>query len=146
MPDLVPLPGSERSELPSARPVAEALDQQATIGVTLVLRRRAGVPDELVTGPQTITADQLAARYGASPEDIELVKSTLEGLGLTVTEVDTGSRRVKVHGTVAALSAAFGTTLTQVTSDHLGTGPVTHRYRSGGTGRDPGRVLLDQLQ
>jgi kumamolisin len=132
MPDLVPLPGSERSELPSATPAAHALDQQATIKVTLVIRRRAKVPAELVTGPQTITTDQLAARYGASPEDIELVKSTLERLRLTVTEVDTGSRRVKVSGTVAAMSAAFGTSLTLVTSDHLGTGAVRHRYRSGG--------------
>jgi kumamolisin len=132
MPDLVPLPGSERAELPSATPTAEALDQQATIEVTLVLRRRAQVPAELVTGPQTVTTDQFAARYGASPEDIELVKSTLEHLGLTVTEVDTGSRRVKVSGTVAAMSAAFGTSLTLVTSDHLGTGAVRHRYRSGG--------------
>ena len=132
MPDLVPLPGSERSELPSATPTAEALDQQSTIEVTLVLRRRAQVPAELVTGPQTITTDQLAAHYGALPEDIELAKSTLEGLGLTVTEVDTGSRRVKVSGTIAAASAAFGTSLTLVTSDHLGTGAVRHRYRSGG--------------
>ncbi|HEY6788500.1 MAG TPA: protease pro-enzyme activation domain-containing protein [Trebonia sp.] len=132
MPDLVPLPGSERSALPSAIPTREALDQQETIEVTLILRRRAEVPAELVTGPQTITTDQLAARYGASPEDIELVKSTLERLGLTVTEVDTGSRHVKVSGTVAAMSAAFGTSLTLVTSDHLGTGAVRHRYRSGG--------------
>ena len=132
MPDLVPLPGSERSELPSATPTAEALDQQATIEATLVLRRRAEVPAELVSGPQTITTDQLAAHYGALPEDIELVKSTLEHLNLTVTEVDTGSRRVKVSGTVAAMSAAFGTSLTQVTSNHLGIGEVRHRYRSGG--------------
>ncbi len=132
MPDLVPLPGSERSELPSATPATHALDQRATIEVTLVLRRRAQVPAELVTGPQTITTDQLAARYGAAPEDIELVKSTLEGLDLTVTEVDTGSRHVKVSGTVEAMSAAFGTSLSRVTSDHLGTGAVTHRYRSGG--------------
>ncbi|MCW2929785.1 MAG: peptidase [Actinomycetia bacterium] len=131
MPDPVPLPGSERSELSSATPTGEALDQQATIEATLVLRRRAQVPAELVTGPQTITTDQLAARYGASPEDIELVKSTLERLGLTVTEVDTGSRRVKVSGTVAAMSAAFDTSLSLVTSDHLGAGAVQHRYRSG---------------
>jgi kumamolisin len=30
------------------------------------------------------------------------------------------------------MSAAFGTSLTLVTSDHLGTGAVRHRYRSGG--------------
>jgi kumamolisin len=131
MPDLVPLPGSERAELPSAVPTGTTLDPQATITVTLILRRRAQVPAELVTGPATITTGELADRYGASPSDVDLVRSTLQGLGLIVTEVHVGSRRVKASGTVAALSAAFGTTLTQVTSDHLGTGPATHRYRSG---------------
>jgi len=131
MPDLVPLPGSERTQLRSAVPTGTTLDPHATITVTLILRRRAEVPDELVTGPQTITTGELTERYGALPSDVELVRSTLQGLGLTVTEVHAGSRRVKVSGSVAAQSAAFGTTLTQVTSDHLGTGPATHRYRSG---------------
>src|ERR1700744_5351737 len=94
MPDLVPLPGSERAELPSAVPTGTTLDPQATITVTLILRRRADVPQELVTGPQTITWGELAERYGASPSDVELVRSTLQGLGLTVTEVHVGSRRV----------------------------------------------------
>jgi kumamolisin len=131
MPDLVPLPGSDRSELPSAVPTGTTLDPQATITVTLILRRRAEVPSELVTGPQTITTGELAERYGSWPSDVELVRSTLQELGLTVTEVHVGSRRVMASGTVAALSAAFGTTLTLVTSDHLGMGPETHRYRSG---------------
>ena len=131
MPDLVPLPGSERAALPSAVPAGTALDPQETIAITLVLRRRNDLPAELVTGPQTISNSELADVYGAAPEDVDLVQSTLEDLGLTVTDVHTGSRRVTASGTVAALSAAFGTTLTQVTSDHLGTGPTTHRYRAG---------------
>ncbi|HUN38037.1 MAG TPA: S53 family peptidase [Trebonia sp.] len=131
MPDLVPLPGSERTELPSAVPTGTPLDPQATLTVTLILRRRAEVPGELVTGPQTITRDELADRYGASPADVERVRSTLQGLDLTVASVHPGSRRVMATGTVAALSAAFGTTLTEVTSDHLDAGPTTHRYRSG---------------
>jgi kumamolisin len=129
MPDLVPLPGSERGELPVQ--AGTALDPHETITVTLVLRRRADIPDELVTGPQTISASELARHYGASPEDVALVQSILGGMGLTVTSVHAGSRHMKVSGTVAALSAAFGTTLSQVTSDHLGMGPTTHRYRSG---------------
>jgi kumamolisin len=130
MPDLVPLPHSQRAAIPGATPAA--LDQQETITVTLVLRRRAAMPAELVTGPQTITADELAAQYGAAPEDVELARATLASLGLTVTAVHAGSRRLMVSGTVAAMSAAFGTTLTAVTSDHLGTGETTHRYREGG--------------
>jgi kumamolisin len=53
-------------------------------------------------------------------------------LGLTVTDTHQGSRRMMVSGTISAMSAAFGTTLTLVTSPQLdGTGQATHRYRSG---------------
>jgi kumamolisin len=132
MPDLVPLRGSERTELPNARPAGQ-LDQNETITVTLMLRRRAEVPRELVVGPETLSPAQLGDRYGADPADIALVTQVLGRDGLTVTETHTASRRLKVRGTVRQLSAAFGTTLTLVSSPHLdGTGAVTHRYRSGG--------------
>ena len=53
--------------------------------------------------------------------------------GLTVTEFQLASRRLKVSGMIAAMMAAFGTTLTAVTSEHPdGSGSVTHRYRTGG--------------
>ena len=132
MPDLVPLQGSERAELPGAQP-AGALDQNQTITVTLMLRRRAQVPRELIVGPETLSLAQLSEQYGADPADIALVTQVLGRNGLTVTETHTASRRLKVQGTVGQLSAAFGTTLTLVTSPHAdGTGAVTHRYRSGG--------------
>lgn len=132
MPELVPLPGSERTELPGAQP-AGPLDESATITVTLMLRRRAEVPDSLVTGPETVTLAELGARYGANPADVEAVTSALQQLGLTVTETRPESRRVKASGTIASMSAAFGTTLSLVTSAHPdGSGSVTHRYRSGG--------------
>lgn len=132
MPELVPLPGSERTELPGAQP-AGPIDESATITVTLMLRRRAEVPDSLVTGPETVTLAELGARYGANPADVEAVTSALQQLGLTVTETRPESRRVKASGTIAAMSAAFGTTLSLVSSAHPdGSGSVTHRYRSGG--------------
>src|SRR5260370_15114477 len=132
MPDLVPLPGSERRALPNVQP-AGAIDPNEQVSVTLLLRRRAEVPSELITGPQTLSPGELAARYGAAPADVELVTSTLEGLGLTVSDVHLGQRRLTVTGTVAALSAAFGTTLTLASTEHPdGSGRVTHRYRSGG--------------
>ncbi|HMD94921.1 MAG TPA: S53 family peptidase [Trebonia sp.] len=132
MPDLVPLQGSERAELPGAQP-AGALDQNETITVTLMLRRRAQVPRELIVGPETLSLAQLGEQYGADPADIALVTQVLGRNGLTVTETHTASRRLKVQGTIGQLSAAFGTTLTLVTSPHAdGTGAVTHRYRSGG--------------
>ncbi len=132
MPELVPLHGSERAELPDAQP-AGPLDQNETITVTLLLRRRAAVPQPLITGPETLTSAQLGAGYGADPADIGLATEVLGRHGLTVTESHESSRRLKVRGTVAELSAAFGTTLSLVTSPHPdGTGQVRHRYRSGG--------------
>ncbi|HEY7262602.1 MAG TPA: S53 family peptidase [Trebonia sp.] len=132
MPEFVPLPGSQRTQLANVRP-AGALDESETIAVTVVLRRRAAVPAALVTGPETVTHDELDTRYGADPDDIARVTSVLDQLGLTVTETHQGSRRLKMTGTVGAMSRAFGTTLTLVTSPQPdGTGSVQHRYRSGG--------------
>ena len=133
MPELVPLPGSERSELPDATPVQAGRDDSQVITVTVLLRRRAQVPTELVEGPETISASELGERYGADPADAQLVSEVLGSYGLTVTEYHLASRRLKVSGTIAAMEAAFGTTLTEVTSPHPdGSGSVQHRYRTGG--------------
>jgi kumamolisin len=132
MPDLVPLEGSDRSELPGARP-AGLLDIYAEIAVTVLLRRRAEVPEVLITGPETLTTDQLARRYGSDPADVTLATEVFDRYGLSVIESHPGSRRLMVRGTIEELSEVFGTTLTQVASPHLdGGGQVVHRYRSGG--------------
>lgn len=131
MPDLVPLSGSERSELPGATPVAP-LDDSQRITVTVLLRRRAAVPSALVEGPQTVTTAELGEQYGAAEADAQLGTEVLGEFGLTVTETHLGSRRLKVSGTIAAMQSAFGTTLTAVTSPHPdGSGSVAHRYRTG---------------
>jgi kumamolisin len=131
MPELVPLQGSERTELPDAEPAGN-LDASATITVTVILRRRAAVPRSLIIGPETLTSAELRERYGADPADVALATEGLGRYGLTVTQAHHGSRRLKVTGTIGALSTAFGTTLTLVSSPQLGGGTVTHRYRSGG--------------
>ena len=132
MPDLVPLPGSERTQLSNVQSAGQ-INESETITVTLVLRRRAAIPAALVAGPETVTHEELDAQYGADTDDIARVTSAMTELGLTVTDTHQGSRRMMVSGTVGALSAAFGTTLTLVASPHPdGTGDVTHRYRSGG--------------
>jgi kumamolisin len=102
------------------------------ITVTVLLRRRAEVPTELVEGPQTITTTELGNRYGANPDDAQLVTEVLGSYGLTVAETHLDSRRLKVSGTIAAMQEAFGTTLASVTSPHPdGSGNVQHRYRTG---------------
>jgi kumamolisin len=105
---LIPLPGSERKPL-SRSVEAGPANAAERLELTVVLRRRA--PGAL----------------GAAAADVELVSSVFSGLGLTVTSVHSASRRVKVSGTVAELTAAFGTSLRMVSS-----GGVTHRYRVGG--------------
>jgi len=132
MPDgrFVPLPGSERDGWPDVQP-AGPLDESERIEVTLVTRRRAPLPEQAVTGAGRLTRDELASGYGTDPADAALVGDVLGGFGLTVTATDPASRRVKVAGTVAALSRAFGTSLRRVTSPS-GYGRAEHRYREGG--------------
>jgi kumamolisin len=119
--------------LPGAAPAPAPLDKGEVITVTVLLRRRAEVPRELVEGPRAISASELGAQYGADPGDARLVGEVLGSYGLTVTETRLESRRLKVSGTITALESAFATSLSAVTSPHPdGSGDVRHRYRTGG--------------
>ena len=68
--DLVPLPGSERPDRPGFR-AHGGLAPDARVDATLVLRRRAELPESAFAHP--LSRDELAERYGASPEDVQLV-------------------------------------------------------------------------
>src|SRR5690348_17751361 len=114
MPDesqnLVELPGSARSRLETVTPAGQ-LDTSERAVLTLVLRRRAEIPAEIVEGPTVLTHDELRDQYGADPADVDLVRQTLGALGLEVTEVHASTRRVKVAGTIGALSDRKSTRL-----------------------------------
>ena len=138
----VALPGSERAPLPAAEQ-AGPVDGSQRIEVTLITRRRAALPQDLVEGPATLTRDQLAEQHGTDPADIDFMRIVLAPYGLQVTEADPGARRVKVEGSLAALADTFGAQLTMVRSPQPGPGqpgpgqpgpgrPVAeHRYREG---------------
>jgi kumamolisin len=128
----VPLPGSERGPLPQSQELGP-VDESRQIEVTLVTRRRAPLPRDLVEGPATLTPEQFAEEHGTDPADLELITAVLAGHGLQVTGADPGARRVTVRGTVAALSATFGATLRLVRTPDPVTGQdmVEHRYREG---------------
>ena len=135
MPDesgsLVQLAGSERASLPDAADAAP-LDTSERAEITVVLRRRAELPAEIVEGPTVLSHAELGEGYGADPADVDLVSRELTSRGLEVTEVHPTTRRVKVAGSLGDLSSAFGTTLRLVSSpDPVGHGRVTHRYREG---------------
>jgi kumamolisin len=134
MPDesgsLVQLAGSDRKSLPDAT-AAGPLDTSERAEITVLVRRRAELPAEIVAGPTVLTSDQLAEGYGADPADVDLVRRELGSRGLEVTAVHAATRRIKVAGTLGDLAGAFGTTLALVRSpDHAGR-QVTHRYREG---------------
>ncbi len=129
----VPLPGSERAALPQATP-AGTLDETERIEVTVITRRKAALPRAASGAPARLSRDDLRQRFGSDAADQALVAEVLAGPGmaLEVTSQDPASRQLTVSGTVGALSAVFGTSLSQVTSPGLGDALVTHRYRQGG--------------
>ena len=128
----VPLPGSARRPLPAAQP-AGPVDESERIAITVVTRRRAALPRDASGTLVRISRQELQLQYGTDQADLDLITVTLARFGIETTDQHPGSRRVKMAGTVAALSAAFGAELSLVTSEAPGgQGQVTHRYRTGG--------------
>ncbi len=130
--DRVPLPGSERRPVPEGQLAGTAPERAAAdviAEITVVLRRRAPLPDTL---PAPLTRDQLAERYGADPADVALVTSVIESAGGQVIEVEPGSRRLRVRGRTGTLATLFDTSLeaTAVTDPATGS-PTTARVRTG---------------
>ncbi|MBB2934912.1 kumamolisin [Amycolatopsis bartoniae] len=125
------IPGSARAEIPGAESLRPATADDRVIA-TVVLRRRAELPAELVFGPETLTAQQLADRHGADPADADAVRAALTEAGLEVLDEHHGSRRITFAGPASAAGALFGTELGFVRSADPWTGaPVEHRARVG---------------
>ncbi|WP_344626773.1 S53 family peptidase [Kitasatospora arboriphila] len=129
---MVSLPGSKRAAAPDARRTGD-VDESQPIDITLVLRRRAEIPEDLINGPATISRQELAERYGADPADIDLVRRTAEEHGLHVLEADQATRRIKLRGTLAQLRhVADPQSLDLVQSlDPATREMVEHRQREG---------------
>lgn len=126
--ELRPLPGSERAPAPGVEARGAAVSADSHVEATLVLRRRAEVPDEVLDSH--LASSEFAASYGADPADVATVERTLTGLGVEVVESDPASRRIRIAGTASLLGRIFGTELQTVRSGPAGS-PVTHRQRTG---------------
>ncbi len=130
--DLRPLPGSDKPAAQGLKPSAVSLQPTDEVEATLVLRRRNQIdPSDITSGPQ-MSKELLAETIGANPADAELVSSTLTSLGLEVVSTDPGSRRMRIRGTVQAMSRVFGTQLDTVHSLASDGTEVQHRHRTGG--------------
>ncbi|MGQ4515238.1 protease pro-enzyme activation domain-containing protein [Streptomyces sp. DW26H14] len=127
----VPLPGSFRDALP-ADAASAPLGAGEQVDFTVLLRRRAPLPPDLVHGPGTITRDELADRFGADPADLAAVRHAVEAAGLTVADVHAGSRRMTVAGPAGAAGALLGTRLVAARGTGRDGRALAHRARTGG--------------
>jgi len=103
--DLVPLPGSARA---AYGPAQQGIPADDRIQATLVVRRRTDAEPPV---DRRLTRDELAATYGASPDDITLITQTLAAHGIDVVASDPASRRLRVEGRAADLEQVFGASL-----------------------------------
>jgi len=131
-PDRREVVGSTRAASPGAT-YSGSLDPEEQIELTLVLRRRAPLDESVLTAAAApLDASDLAARYGADPADVELVRDVVTAAGGEILRVDAASRRVQVIGAASVWTVLFGTELNLVTSPDPTSGqPVRHRHRTG---------------
>lgn len=123
------LAGSDRAAVGTITGTVPGDEQ---VRATLVLRRRsdsAPPPYHHLGAQAALTSQALGEQYGARPEDVGAVTKVLEDQGITILQTHAPSRRIRIEGTAATLSALFGTTLHRVTRDD---GEQHTRMRSGG--------------
>jgi kumamolisin len=83
------------------------VNPNATIEVSLKIKRKKPLP-ALTGRPTTVlTRDQLRDTYGANQADIDKVVKTLGTFGLTLVRANTATRTVRLRGSVSAMEAAF---------------------------------------
>jgi kumamolisin len=101
----VVLPGSRRPKAPGVIRVRDVdPDEQIDVTIALAGPKLPG-PDEYLG--QTLTADELSAKFGASKEDANKVAKCLKKFGFKVESVSLATRSMRVIGTAAAIEAAF---------------------------------------
>jgi kumamolisin len=114
------VPGSTRARPPGE--FVSVADPNERVVVTLRVRSKHASPPL----PGHLSRDEFAAAYGAGEGDLERVDAFAAQYGLAVIERDAARRSVRLEGTVAQMSEAFGVSLGNYT---LGT--TTFRGRTG---------------
>jgi kumamolisin len=115
--------GSYRRPLSEVEPLGPVAGR---IDATLVLRRRAPLPDG-----RRFARAELASRYGADPAEMNTAADALRGRGIDVIEADPGSRRLRIIGAAEVLAETFGTSLRRVRRVDDAGATIEHRYREG---------------
>ncbi|MGB6986324.1 MAG: S53 family peptidase [Candidatus Aquilonibacter sp.] len=114
------VPGSTRTRPPGE--FVAVTDPNERITVTVIVRSK----HTSKPLPGHLTREEYAAAYGAGDSDLDRVASWATDAGLTVVERDPARRALRLAGTVAQMSEAFGVSLGNY---RLGT--TTFRGRTG---------------
>src|SRR5436305_14517276 len=108
----IKLAGSEKEPLAGSQ-LTSPVDPTETVRVSVLLRRKgkeASFTDQ-TAGTVELSHQELEARHGADPADIDLVESFAHEFNLTIAESSAGKRRVVLVGTAEAMAKAFGAEL-----------------------------------
>jgi kumamolisin len=105
MADRWTIPGSERSTPPGELIGTATPGEQMTVSVIV----RSKSPE--APKPGNLSREEFAKRYGADPSDMQRVEAFAKQYGLKVLEADPARRTVRMSGSVAQLSEAFGVSL-----------------------------------
>jgi kumamolisin len=120
-PGRVTLTGSIRNPLPNAREVGDA-DEQREMTITVYVRRRPNAPPAMPPETLGVVPPQWRARpndeailaaFSADPEDLDAVEHFGADHNLKVVETSPVKRSVRLQGTVANFSKAFGVRLSR---------------------------------
>jgi kumamolisin len=128
------LPGSERRAMAGAK-AGKVVDAGDLIEVTVRIRGRAqAAPEDLMklgaqkpAERQTLSREQFAARFGADPLDLAKVEAFAHHHGLAVSAANAGQRTIRLKGSAAGLSEAFGVELRH----YAKAGAAPYRGRTG---------------
>src|SRR5438876_472081 len=130
------LPGSERKAVAGTKR-GRLVDPNQRIEVTVrvgprkPLARSVEALMKVGTQPPSkrkyLSREDFARSHGADPDDVAKIDSFAHEHGLTVVRTSPAQRTVKLAGTVAAFTAAFGVKLQMFTSRGL-----SYRGRTGG--------------
>jgi kumamolisin len=101
----VVLQGSHRPAAQNAKRLHE-VDPNARVEITITLRGPE-LPGPNALPKTAMSPKQFAEKYGAKPDDADLVARTLETYGLKVEDVSLATRSMRVSGTLAQMEAAF---------------------------------------
>jgi len=106
----VQLRGSFRPE-PLNSVATQPTDPNTEMDVTVKLHRKAPLEDIDLARPRILTHEEIEAKYGATPEAMDLAVNTFEGYGLQVTGTDLASATIRLVGPVRAVQLAFAASL-----------------------------------